>query len=135
MARRAVPAALFLLAAAPRVFAAEIRVPRDFATIQEALDAAAAGDTVLVEPGEHVISEPIRFKKDLVLRSEGGAEETTVRFGIEPAISPLVAFQSGETSASVLEGFRLSGGQGVEIVAGSSPSIKGCIITGARWRG
>lgn len=33
----------------------------DFTTIQPAIDAAKDGDTVLVQPGEYVITEPINF--------------------------------------------------------------------------
>ena len=43
--------------------AAEIRVPADYETIQEALDTAGDGDTVLVAPGEYVITEPLDFNR------------------------------------------------------------------------
>ena len=35
----------------------------DYTDIQSAIDAAADGDTVLVKPGEYVITEPIDFNR------------------------------------------------------------------------
>ena len=59
----------------------------DFMKIQAAIDAATDGDEVLVRPGEYVITESLDFNrlhdpedpgsppvKDIVLRSDGGAE-------------------------------------------------------------
>ncbi|HAK96027.1 MAG TPA: hypothetical protein DCM87_13805, partial [Planctomycetes bacterium] len=65
--------------------------------IQSAIDAAADGDTVLVMPGEYVITEPINFNrlhdpgnpasppvKNITVKSEGGAEVTTIRMAETP---------------------------------------------------
>ena len=94
----------------------------DFTEIQPALDAAADGDTVLVRPGEYVIVEPLDFNrlrdperpvKNLEVRSEGGAEVTTVRMSEAPldlTRANVVTFQNGEGEASTLEGFTLTGG-------------------------
>ena len=54
------------------------------------------GDTVLVKPGEYVITEPINFNrlhdpenpdsppvKNIIVKSERGAEVTTIRMGVE----------------------------------------------------
>ena len=59
-------------AAAHRVLA----VPRDFATIQAAVDAAAPGDTVNVGPGTYV--EQVVIDKDLALHGSG-ANATVVK--------------------------------------------------------
>jgi hypothetical protein len=116
----------------------------DFTAIQAAIDAAADGDTVLVKPGEYVIAEPIDFNrlhdpedpasppvKNIVLRSEGGADVTTIRMG-EPADRNrglVVAFEKGEGPGSVLEGFRITGGLGGGIgCKDSSPHIVSCRI-------
>lgn len=62
----------------PAHAAAELRVPTDFPTIQAALDAAADGDTVLVEPG--VYPEHLDFlQKDVRVESTGGAGVTLVQ--------------------------------------------------------
>lgn len=47
-----------------------IRVPRDFKTIQAAIEASKAGDTIMVAPG--IYRERIRLKSEVTLRSEGG---------------------------------------------------------------
>ncbi len=107
----------------------------DYTDIQSAIDAAGDGGTVLVKPGEYVISAPINFNrlhdpnnpasppvKDLVVRSEGGAEVTTIKIGG-------VRFESGEKSDSVLEGFRFAG-NGVSC-SGSSPTLTNCTISGS----
>jgi hypothetical protein len=93
--------------------AATLQVPGDFASIQDALDAAADGDTVLVAPGEYVVNDSVTFYRlhdpvdpesppvrDVVLRSSAGAETTTIRLspGSE-RFRPCVLLQSGETDA------------------------------------
>ena len=58
-------------------FSAVIHVPEDYAKIQEAIDAAVNGDTVLVKPGTYV--ENIDFKgKAITLQSEQEATVTTI---------------------------------------------------------
>jgi PKD repeat protein len=73
--------------------AAQLRVPTDFPTIQAALDAAADGDTVLVEPG--VYPENLDFhQKDVRVESTGGATTTTIQVsgGTAVTIGPAGGF-------------------------------------------
>jgi PKD repeat protein len=73
--------------------AAQLRVPTDFPTIQAALDAAAGGDTVLVEPG--VYPENLDFhQKDVRVESTGGATATTIDVpgGVGITIGPAGGF-------------------------------------------
>ena len=87
----------------------------DFNTIQAGIDAAVDGDTVLVAPGEYVITEPITFRgKAITVRSDGGRDQTTIRMGTpaDHKRGSVVIFENNETEASVLDGFCLTGGIG-----------------------
>jgi len=130
-----------------------------YTDIQSAIDAAAEGDTVLVNPGEYVIAEPINFNrlhdpddpaspavKNIVVKSEGGAEVTTIKMAetpVDPGRASVVVFSIGEMAGSVLEGFTLTGGQGTPystecgpftcgggIHCTGSPTVVGCRISG-----
>jgi len=115
----------------------------DFDTIQAGIDAATDADTVLVAPGEYVITEPITFRgKVITVRSEAGRDETTLRMGTpaDPERGSVVVFENGETIASVLEGFKITGGKGIYVsseshwVGGgifcdaSSATVSDCVI-------
>ncbi len=115
----------------------------DFTEIQPAIDAAQAGDTVLVRAGEYVVTQPIDFKgKAITVRSEAGAEATTIRLSEPRGNHNVVSFYSGETATANLDGFKLIGGRaplesgcqcyfgGVWCTHGSSPAITNCVISG-----
>jgi hypothetical protein len=125
--------------------AASINVPGDYATIQEGIDSAAVGDTVLVAAGEYIITTPINFNgKAITVQSEEGAGETTIRMAEEPSDierASVVIFESEEAEASVLDGCILAGvkgirqqrgyrGGGLLCINGSSPTIIKCMISG-----
>ncbi|MBA7651878.1 hypothetical protein ES703_59707 [subsurface metagenome] len=68
---------LFVLASMAIAGAGTIYVPDDYSSIQEAVDAASSGDTVVIRDG--IYTENVNIKKDhLTLRSEHGAERTVV---------------------------------------------------------
>jgi hypothetical protein len=110
--------ALALCAAAGRAatLVVDLSGGGDFTAIQPAIDTAQAVDTVLVKAGEHVITEPISFRgKEITVRAEAGPEATTIRMSETPANpnwASVVVFESGETAASRLDGFKLTGGNG-----------------------
>jgi hypothetical protein len=56
-------------------------VPGPYATIQSAIDAAKAGDTVLVKAGTY--NEKLKFKEGIILKGES-RETTIVRFAAPP---------------------------------------------------
>jgi hypothetical protein len=88
---------------------------RDFDTIQAGIDAASDRDTVLVAPGEYDITEPITFRgKAITVKSEAGRDQTTIRMGTPADTNrgSVVIFENGETIASVLDGFTITGGRG-----------------------
>jgi hypothetical protein len=107
-----------------------------YTTIQSGIDAANAGDTVLVAPGTY--NENIDFKgKAITVTSSGGASSTIINGGNKPGTATVV-FDSGETSASVISGFTIRGGgdtifagksDGGVFVGNASATIQGNIIT------
>lgn len=110
-----------------------IRVPADRPTIQSAINAARAGDEIVVAPGRY--AELINFAgKAVTVRSVAGPESTII--DAEGRAGSAVSFISGETSASRLEGFTIRGVRGTAQSRGSairiaqaSPTIADCIIT------
>lgn len=90
----------------------EIRVPRDHATIQAAVDDASAGDVVLVEAGTY--RERIVLKPHVTLRSAGG--DAMSKRGMKRAAATIIdgdfegAKGAGVTMAegAVLDGFTVT---------------------------
>jgi hypothetical protein len=115
------------------VRAETIRVPSDYPTIQEGVDHAAEGDTVLVADGTYkgLDNKDIDFKGiDMVVTSENGRDHTIIdceRSGRGFHI------HSGETEAAVINGFTIKNGlagQGAGIFCqySSTPVISFCTI-------
>ncbi|HUS25963.1 MAG TPA: right-handed parallel beta-helix repeat-containing protein [Nevskiaceae bacterium] len=126
-----------LLAAVPVTSASAasvIRVPADQPTIQQAIDAAANGDTVRVSSGTY--TENINFHgKAITVKSQNGPQ-TTIIDGNQAG--SVVTFATSETLSSVLKGFTVRNGTGILPFPGfaggiditeASPSIIGNIIT------
>ncbi len=131
-------------------YPAKKQVPRDFATIQDAIDAASNGDIIEVSPGTYTGNGnwDIDFKgKAITLRSSSGPGQTTINC---TEGHRCFYFHRGEKQHSVLRGFTIKGAvlSGSEIpsensnwnpspahpVGGgifcenSSPSIINCVI-------
>lgn len=106
----------------------------DFTNILAAVSAAADSDTILVRPGYYtgVTNREIDFLgKDLVLVSTDGAEVTTVDCEGQ---ARAFYFHSGESIASVIEGFTITDGYadegaGILCTEFSSCTIRDCVIT------
>jgi hypothetical protein len=97
-----------------------------YRTIGAAIKAAAPGDTVSVGPGTY--AELVNFNgKDIVLRSQKGAEKTIIDAGFR---GTAVSLHSGEGPAAVLDGFTVKrGGEtGILIAHHSSPTVRNCIV-------
>ena len=120
---------LTLVAALP-CHAATIHVPADYSTIQDGVDAAASGDTVLVGPGTyhdctHSDADGtlncVILDKSIVLRSESGPGVTIIDAqGIGRVIScPDNATQT-ELSGFTLTGGSASSGGGVFAAVGTT---------------
>ncbi len=123
---------------------AVINVPLDQPTIQDGIDAANPGDTVMVGPRIYSgdLNRDLEFGgKAIVVKSEMGPEMTTIN--PEGDISePHRAFRfvAGEDGNSIVDGFTITGGFGPferdRFIGGgiycenSSPTIKSCIFDG-----
>jgi hypothetical protein len=107
-------------------------------SIQAALDAAQAGDTIIVQSGTY--TENLVFRgRQVTLKSAGGASATIIDGG---GNGPVVTFEAGEQRDTVIEGFTLRNGAGMKIdgldyghgggilCRGSSPTIAGNVIEG-----
>jgi predicted outer membrane repeat protein len=132
------------------VEAATHRVPSGFPTIQAGIDAAAFGDTVLVEPGIYdegevrtfdtpsgpVQTAAIAFLKDgVTLRSEQGPAATTLDL-VSPS-APLEVVVIGallNSGTSVLEGFRIqstgTAEHGLAIQRSTAYTVRQCVFEG-----
>lgn len=95
------------------VDAATRKVPSEYPSIQAGIDAADDGDTVLVAPG--VYYETINFGgKEIVVTSTDPNDPGIVGYTVINADQDgsAVTFENGETPASVLRGFTITGGFG-----------------------
>ncbi len=111
-------------------------VPDDFSTIQDAIDAALDGDTVIVRSdaahgGPYF--ENINFLgKAITLKSEEGAEATTIDGG---QVDSVITFFDEVGLDSVIQGFTIRNGSnfaggGIYCYSYCSPTIIDNIITG-----
>lgn len=110
--RLSLAAVILLDCALGRVSADTIQVPKDYKSIQAAIKAASAGDTVLVAAGTY--RERLRLKESVTLRSVGDdakgklglkrAETTIIDGGGKEGEGPGVAMAEGST----LDGFTVT---------------------------
>jgi len=92
-----------------------LHVPHKYPTIQSAIDAAAWGDVILVDPGTY--NENINFNgKNITLTStdpnDPNVVDTTVIRGDRTA--SVVTFSGTEKSTCILSGFEITGGNAFE---------------------
>lgn len=107
-----------------------------YTTIQLGIDAASAGDTVMVAPGTY--DENIDFKgKGITVKSSEGASSTIIDGGSK---APAVYFKTAETSAATISGFTIQNGGnnpadgtvgGIYLYL-STPTISNNVITHSR---
>jgi len=107
-----------------------LAVPGDHAAIQDAVDGAYNGDTVLVDPGVYV--ENVSFKgKVLDVRSSRGPKTTVIDGG---QAGSAVTFANGEGPGARIEGFTISNGSAAEgggiFCHESFPEITGNVVAG-----
>ncbi len=125
-----------------------VNIPGDFPTIQEAINNACTGAEIVVAAGTY--SESINFHgKAITLRSSDPTDPDVVAATIIDATGiqdlgdgvPVVRCISGETAATVLDGFTITGGTGDTTAFagqsvgggmynnGSSPTVTNCTFS------
>lgn len=121
--RRAVGSALFVIAiglAATTSWGVTLRVPSEFATIQAGVDAAAAGDTVLVAPGTYSDSSGrivggvftragVHLKDGVALVSESGPGATSIDMLESLTVQYAVDGFGLPSSDTLVQGFTITG--------------------------
>ncbi len=136
--RRGVVALMGWLAISAR--AGTLDVPAQYATIQAAVDAAAPGDTILVQPGTYPEALVLPLKA-LTLLAPGGAAATVIdATGLSGSA---IDIPSLAEAPILIEGFTLTGGTGTpggfgETYGGglhvaaifSDVVLRACVITG-----
>jgi len=102
-------------------------VPSDYNSIQDGIDAAIDGDTVLVAPGIYSGTgnyEISFFGKEILVTSLMGPDSTI----IDAEWQNGVYFRNGETDLAIFSGFKLVHTFTAILIEGSSPVIMDCVI-------
>lgn len=118
-------------------FARRFTVPDEYETIQEAIEVAQAGDTVLVMPGRYRENISYRGKNILIgslyiLTRDPAYINETILDG--DGSGTVVMFTRAEYQTAVLAGFTIENGAGREggaiFAYNSQPTIRNCVIRG-----
>ncbi len=106
----------------------------NYSTIQDAVNAAVHGDTVLVAPGTYTGTgnKNITFSgKSIIVKSSSGPQGCIIDCQNS---GRGFSFQNGENASAVLEGFTIKNGNmsrgGGLYISSASPTVKSCIISG-----
>jgi hypothetical protein len=111
----------------------------DYLTIQEGVDAATEGDTVLVAAGVYTgaSNRNIDFAgRNLVLVSAAGPDSTVIE--VEDLGGTGIRFHSGEDTTAVFRGFTIIHADTAVAIHSASPVIDNCVIrdpVDSYWKG
>jgi hypothetical protein len=111
-------------------FGTIIYIPDAYPTIQQGIDAAFAGDTIIVRDGTYLLAAALDFKgKAITVISEKGVSNCILD---GQNLTRIAYFHSGETGTSILSGFTIQNGiadkGGAIYCEESSPTITQCTI-------
>ncbi|MGI6307780.1 MAG: hemoblobin-interacting domain-containing protein [Dethiobacteria bacterium] len=110
-----------MVAAGPRTWYVDGAGSADFTTIQAAVTAASAGDTIIVKDGTY--TENVTVDKALTIRSENGAPSTTV----EAAVYTTPVFDV-DASGVVINGFSVLGPTDTHVAGIELVDVNDCTI-------
>lgn len=107
-----------------------IRVPSQQPTIQAGIDAAAPGDTILIEAGTYPVTGLSTNGKQLTIRGEQGAARTVLDGGHSGRILSIDSFEGPNLVIEGLTFFRgnAAGGGALRIATNAEPTIRDCIF-------
>ncbi|HEX2975831.1 MAG TPA: choice-of-anchor Q domain-containing protein, partial [Bacteroidales bacterium] len=110
---------LFLFIASLTINAQIIHVPGDYPTVQQGINAALAGDTVIVAEGIYYeqisfLGKPITVASNYILDANPVHVTNTILDGclLPNDSSSVVLYTSGEDTTSILNGFTIRNGKG-----------------------
>ncbi|MDG1958871.1 MAG: glycosyl hydrolase family 28-related protein [Candidatus Binatia bacterium] len=116
-----------LIGATPgKAVGANIAVPGDYATIQEAIDAASDGDSIDVAAGTYVPTTTIRVDKEVTLLG-AGSDSTTIDVGNYNAWGIYITADNVQFSGFTIQGDAASNQQ-YPVKVGSSNNVTGARI-------
>ena len=112
-----------------------LNVPADFPTIQAAINAAIAGDEVVVADGEYTGAgnKNLDFHGKLITVRSASGDSSRCTIDCQGAGRGFI-FQTGETSQATVDGFTITNGfdgfffGGAIHIFASSPTISNCIL-------
>ena len=110
----------------------DLNVPIDQTSINDAIGVSANETTICVAPGTY--TEYVNFQgKGVTVLGVGGYAATVLRSS--GTAGPVVTFDSGEIATSILQGFTITGGSGMDYGAGvridgAEPLLVDLYITG-----
>ena len=105
-----------------------VYVPKQFPTIQKALDAAQTGTTIFVDPGNYVENLVWPTRDGIRLIAAEGPDLTTIT---ALNASPAVTIPAGLSRATLLQGFTITGVKSpakAGVYVESSPTIRFNVI-------
>jgi len=143
MKTRSMYGLVWVLIVSTSSFAATLRVPQQFPTIQSALDAASNGDIVLVDSGTYLgdSNRNLDFMgKSITLQSISGHSETIIDC---ENLARAFIFHLGENAAAQIDGFTIRNGSagyqngGAISITNASPTITNCVFENSHafWGG
>jgi len=111
--------------------AATIYVPDDYSTIQQAVEAALPGDTMIVRDGTYVVDKVTVFTPNLTIKSENGPNTCIIQ-----AINIWSAVFNIYANYTTISGFTIrNGSMGILLEASHNVTVEGSIIRGNKGEG